>query len=359
MLDLLLFFIYFGLLIVGAWAVSEGAETLGEKYDASIVGGLLIASLNTAPETIFFIISLNQSQPTFAVGAISGSVIIECTIAVGLCIVVGFYASLKKKKESPEEIPKIYFFPQVLKQAKFLFYSLVFIISILLLGFNLIVGLFAIISYIVFVFYTLFNKELQTNPKESASEVDTGLTISENENLDSDSDDENESAAKAVIYLIIGGALLYFVSDPFIHKVNWLATIFQINNFILAFFLAPIASEAPEILEAITLSRKGKVKNINIAFSNLVGGTLVKTTLLIGILCCYGYVYNFEWISPAFTVSMIFVLICAGAVGVLGFMKNHTIVSGYVLIGLFFVCSFTQIIISVTYGSNAILTDDI
>ena len=43
------------------------------------------------------------------------------------------------------------------------------------------------------------------------------------------------------------------------------------------------ASEAPEILESISLSRKGNSQNINIAFSNLVGGTITKTTLLCGV----------------------------------------------------------------------------
>lgn len=53
---------------------------------------------------------------------------------------------------------------------------------------------------------------------------------------------------------------------------------------LLAFFLAPIASEAPEILESISLSRKGNPQSINVAFSNLVGGTLSKTTLLCAVL---------------------------------------------------------------------------
>lgn len=41
-LDLLFILVYLGLLILGAWAVSEGGEILGEKYDATIVGGFLI-----------------------------------------------------------------------------------------------------------------------------------------------------------------------------------------------------------------------------------------------------------------------------------------------------------------------------
>jgi hypothetical protein len=40
-------FISFVLLVFASWAVGEGGEILGKKYDASVVGGLLIAWLNT------------------------------------------------------------------------------------------------------------------------------------------------------------------------------------------------------------------------------------------------------------------------------------------------------------------------
>lgn len=39
--------ICFILLVAASWCVGEGGEILGEKYDASIIGGLLIAWLNT------------------------------------------------------------------------------------------------------------------------------------------------------------------------------------------------------------------------------------------------------------------------------------------------------------------------
>ena len=81
--------LYLGLLFAGAWCVSEGGDILGEKYDATIIGGFIIAWLNTAPETIFFITALETGNPNFAVGAISGSVIVVSTVAVGCCVYIG------------------------------------------------------------------------------------------------------------------------------------------------------------------------------------------------------------------------------------------------------------------------------
>jgi hypothetical protein len=39
--------ISFILLVFASWCVGEGGEILGRKYDASIIGGLIIAWLNT------------------------------------------------------------------------------------------------------------------------------------------------------------------------------------------------------------------------------------------------------------------------------------------------------------------------
>jgi len=79
----------FVMLLVASWCVGEGGEILGQKYDASVIGGLIIAWLNTAPEAIFFITALLSHNPRFAVGAVSGSSIVVCTVALGTCLWIG------------------------------------------------------------------------------------------------------------------------------------------------------------------------------------------------------------------------------------------------------------------------------
>ncbi|KAL9658628.1 hypothetical protein ABK040_006164 [Willaertia magna] len=371
LLDFLFLFLYLALLVLGAWCVSEGADILGEKYDASIIGGIIISSLNTAPETIFFITALNSNQPNFAVGAISGSVIVVCTIAVGLCLVIGANARTTNHTNNAKK-KRIVLFPQVLKQAKFLLFSLIFVFLTLCFGFQLFIGLFGALAYLSFIFYTLFTTNTKnTHHHHHPHHVNTNqqhhnensvlyhdeLHNDEEEEEDSDEDEEEQPTYKGIFYLILGGILIYFFSDPFIQSVVFIGKErMGISPLSLAFFFAPIASEAPEILESISLSRKGKLQNINIAFSNLVGGTLSKTTLLTGILSFYGVYNNFEWISPAYTVSMFLLMICAGAVGAFGFMKYHSALSGYILLGLFLVCAFSQFLVAIIYGSESVLT---
>lgn len=60
------------------------------------------------------------------------------------------------------------------------------------------------------------------------------------------------------------------------------------------------------------------------------------------ILCLYGYWRNFEWVSPAYTVSMLMVLICTGTAASFGFVAEHPKWRGQMLIGLFFVVAIVQ-----------------
>eukprot|EP01027_Heterolobosea_sp_BB2_P006643 GEZU01010014.1.p1 GENE.GEZU01010014.1~~GEZU01010014.1.p1 ORF type:complete len:229 (-),score=26.84 GEZU01010014.1:408-1094(-) len=149
MLAILVLFGCLGLLIAGAWCVSEGGDILGEKYDATIVGGFMIAWLNTAPETIFFITALESGNPNFAVGAISGSVIVVCTIAVGACI---YFGGIAHRSQT------VSLFLGVRRQAYVLGASLAVIALVLMFGFVAEIGFLGIMAYLGFIAYTLLPK---------------------------------------------------------------------------------------------------------------------------------------------------------------------------------------------------------
>jgi Ca2+/Na+ antiporter len=157
-----------------------------------------------------------------------------------------------------------------------------------------------------------------------------------------ESDEVEQPTWKGFLYLIAGGALIYFFSEPFIKLVVSLGKSIKMHTIVLAFFFAPVASEAPEILESISLSRKGKAQNINIAFSNLVGGTISKTTLFVGLLNFYATTKQFEWVSPSFTMSIALLIVCAAFVSMFSLEVEHKAIKGYIMIGLFVLCAIAQ-----------------
>eukprot|EP01027_Heterolobosea_sp_BB2_P006642 GEZU01010013.1.p1 GENE.GEZU01010013.1~~GEZU01010013.1.p1 ORF type:complete len:345 (-),score=57.92 GEZU01010013.1:17-1051(-) len=340
MLAILVLFGCLGLLIAGAWCVSEGGDILGEKYDATIVGGFMIAWLNTAPETIFFITALESGNPNFAVGAISGSVIVVCTIAVGACI---YFGGIAHRSQT------VSLFLGVRRQAYVLGASLAVIALVLMFGFVAEIGFLGIMAYLGFIAYTLLPKFGGGGPMpdfEGAKGSNWDIEAAEGGAHHHEEAEEDHPAWKGFAYLAAGGLLIYMFSEPFINSVVEIGNYLNINPIVLAFFFAPVASEAPEILESISLSRKGKPQNINIAFSNLIGGTISKTTLLTGILCLYGEWRGFPWVSPAYTVNLSLVLICAAAAASFGLSQDHHAVKGQMLGGLFVAVGLVQYLAS-------------
>jgi cation:H+ antiporter len=312
----------FVLLVVASWCVGEGGEILGKKYDASIIGGLVIAWLNTAPETIFFITALNSNNPRFAVGAVSGSSIVVCTVALGACLWIG-----SKARTSGLIVLQ----PAVKKQCRILGASTFVTMAIVMTGFTLPFGLLGIGFYLWFMFDSLRGKDAEENQKDE----ELGEDIEEEE--------EHEPVRKGVAYLCVGGLLIVIFSTPFIEAVVTAASALKVNPILLAFFLAPIASEAPEILESISLSRKGNATSINVAYSNLIGGTITKTTLLCGIFCLFGVYKNFTWESPSYTLSLSLLTICAGSAAAIGgLVKQQTKWHGALLFALFLLTGILQ-----------------
>jgi Ca2+/Na+ antiporter len=139
--------------------VGEGGEILGSKFDASVVGGLIIAWLNTAPEAIFFLQALNSGNPRFAMGAVSGSAIVVCTVAVGACVWIG--ASARKSGN-------FYLLASVKKQCYVLAASCVFPFGIAWYGYSVTGGVLAFLFYCAFLVYSLMNSASEAVPPAAA-----------------------------------------------------------------------------------------------------------------------------------------------------------------------------------------------
>jgi len=320
--------ISFVFLVFASWCVGEGGEILGAMYDASIIGGLLIAWLNTAPEAIFFVTALESNNPRFAVGAVSGSSIVVCTIAMGAC----YYFGTKARQTNSFYLQK-----NVKKQCLWLLISVIVPVLLSIIGFNIYLTILGCGSYMAFLLFEIFTtKEIQDQKDvETAEESSSGA---------------EQPLWKGISYLVLGGALIIIFSEPFIEAVVEISEVARVNPILLAFFFAPIASEMPEILESISLSRKGHRQSINVAVSNLVGGTITKTTLLCGIFSFYGSYKSYAWESPNYTLSLLLLGACAAISASTGyFFKVQFTWHAYLLIGVFVVTGVIQYVFNSTY----------
>lgn len=278
------------------------------------------------------------------------------TVAIGICLYLGSRA----RKGNFVRIQ-----PQVKVQSLILAVTSVFPLYTSFFGYTKFIAVTGVLSYFVFLAYTLYQSKKPAPHVHHLHDVEGGmepvlLQHKHHPGEDSDDDSEEEDEAeqpvwKGVGYLCVGGSLIFLFSEPFINAVSSLATTMEVNPTLLAFFLAPIASEMPEILESISLSIKGNSTNINIAFSNLIGGTITKTTLLMGIFSIYGLTVPLKFEKPAFSISLLLMILCSCAAGFIGYFtqrqnKSHA----YILFALFAFTCVVQYMANSQFGHSII-----
>lgn len=242
------------------------------------------------------------------------------------------------------------------KQCLILLGSTVIPILVATIGFNMITGVLGIAYYLAFLVFSLARGDDADGGGDSATLKKTD-DIEAQPPIDPDGDPPHgeefahDGAPASLAYgcglLLLGALLIVCFSTPFIDAVGAAAERFEINSVLLAFFLAPVASEMPEILESVSLSRRGRTQSINIAFSNLVGGTITKTTLLCAVFCFFGVSSGFAWESPSYTISLALLVLSAAAASLIGAVVTRpTKLHGALLLLLFSVAGVIQYVIN-------------
>ncbi|MCP4685307.1 MAG: sodium:calcium antiporter [bacterium] len=82
-----------------------------------------------------------------------------------------------------------------------------------------------------------------------------------------------------VLFFLYSGAVIFFVAEPFAESLIHTGELLGIDEFLLVQWLAPIASEAPEFIIAITWALRGAA---NSAMKALISSKVNQWTLLIG-----------------------------------------------------------------------------
>ena len=97
--------------------------------------------------------------------------------------------------------------------------------------------------------------------------------------------DQQQRAIKirAFLQMFFGTVLVLIFADPMVGALNKFGSITGIPAFFVAFILAPLASNASEILAAYSFAQKKTVKHITISFSQLQGAACMNNTFCLGI----------------------------------------------------------------------------
>lgn len=237
-------------LIKGADFLVEGASNLAKKFHIpEIIIGLTIISIGTSmPELFVSITSSIGGYSDMAIGNVIGSNI------VNLLFILGISAWL-----NPIEVKK---------ETKFIEIPLCLVITIIFMitcnikhGISRAEGIFLILLFIMFIFYTIFMARKE-NKEENIEEEERKTTL-----------------FKDILSIIIGIVALKVGGDLTVRYAVKVAEFFNVSEKIISITILAIGTSLPELVTSVSASIKGKS---DIAIGNILGSNIFNMLLIIG-----------------------------------------------------------------------------
>jgi len=153
-------------------------------------------------------------------------------------------------------------------------------------------------------------------------------------------------------FALMGGGLLLVVifSDPMVGVMTELGKVLGINAFYIGFTLAPIASNASELLSTYTYANKKTISGILTAHSTCLGAGCMNNTFCLSIfLMLIATNSSLTW---SFTAETMSILIIEATLVLTLIKKTHT-----VLTGVFILCLYPLTIVLVYLMNNVLKWD--
>ena len=126
--------------------------------------------------------------------------------------------------------------------------------------------------------------------------------------------DQQQAAIKqrAFVMLFLGAFLVVLFSDPMVDVLNEIAVRARISPFYVSFILAPLASNASEVLASQYYASKKTSKTITVALSALEGAAAMNNTFCLSIFMGLIFIRGLAWQYTAETIAIIVVEVIIG-----------------------------------------------
>jgi|EP00670_Eutreptiella_braarudii_P014778 Ca2+/Na+ antiporter len=115
---------------------------------------------------------------------------------------------------------------------------------------------------------------------------------------------------RSAVKLSLGTGLVLLFSDPMVGVMSEMGSRCGISPFYISFVLAPLASNASELISAYVFAAKKTPKTMTISFSALLGAATMNNTFCLGIFFALIAFNNLAWAFSAETISILFVEAC-------------------------------------------------
>lgn len=131
----------------------------------------------------------------------------------------------------------------------------------------------------------------------------------------------------------LGLFIIIFFSDALVDVFSELGELLGVSGFYISFMLAPLASNASEIIASFNYSLRKTTKTITISLSTLMGAAILNNTFVLGIFLALIRFRGLDWEYSAETIAILLVEL---AVGVMVLTRRvHTVTNAFVILSLF------------------------
>lgn len=138
---------------------------------------------------------------------------------------------------------------------------------------------------------------------------------------------------RSALKMGIGTLLILVFSDPMVDLLAEIGNRMGVSAFYVAFVLAPLTSNASELVAAYNYATKRTQGAITTSLSTLVGAAIMNNTYCLGVFYVVIFVKDLAWEFTAETISIIFIQLVMGAIILKS--KNHNVLTGIAILSLY------------------------
>jgi len=131
----------------------------------------------------------------------------------------------------------------------------------------------------------------------------------------------------------VGTVIVLIFSDPMVDVLNTVGKRFHIGAFYVAFVLAPVASNASELIASIAYATKKTKKTITISLAALEGAACMNNTFCLAIFLVLIFAKGLAWKFSAETIAILFVELALFGIG--AFIRTQKLYLAGVIFSLY------------------------
>ena len=130
----------------------------------------------------------------------------------------------------------------------------------------------------------------------------------------------------------LGTVIVVLISDPMVAVLSEIGRRTNIPAFYVAFVLAPMASNASELVAAYNYAQKKTRASISISLATLLGAAIMNNTFVLGVFMMLVATQDLSWEFFAETLTILVVQFC---MAYFAFKSVHTMLDAFLILSLY------------------------